>query len=265
MSVMSVSDDCSLNDISTESSLNSEDNWEYIRETEPRRFRPETPPLWSTDPPVCANWRGEDLPPTTLRWGTTEYFKKQLEMSKANECTDMKVLCPEDNGSGEREFNMHQVIVLPQVPFFARQASRENDDGKRGELVVRLSGVKAGVFELIREYLYLGSGINHGQPSYENYYDYTHAVNLLEFQVLFENVAIHFLIQNPLRRETQDLCDELSDRIPACVISYVTQFRSWWSHETAEGMPNAEQLQALMADKPFDRYFYLWARLPFRF
>ena len=138
----------------------------------------------------------------------------------------------------------------------------QNDDGKRGELVVRLTDVTAGVFELLREFLYLGSG---GEPSYENYYDYMHAVNLLEFQVLFENVAIHSLIQNPLRRETQDLCGELSDRIPACVISYVTQFCSWWSHETAEGMPNAERLEALMANKPFDSYFELWARFPYRF
>ena len=124
MLAMSVSDDCSLSDISEY--YNSEDNWEYnIRETELRRFRPETPPLWSSTPPDSPYFCGENLPPTTLRWGTTEYFKKQLETSKANEDTDMKVLCQEDNGSGEREFNMHMVIVLPQVPFFAWQASRK--------------------------------------------------------------------------------------------------------------------------------------------
>ena len=219
-------------------------------------FRPESPPLWSCAPPDYPDFRRE-TPEISLHClgGTTEYFEKQLEMSKASEGTDMKVFCPEDDGSGEREFNMHTVIVLPQVPLLAGKATFKNGRRKRGKLKFRLTGVKASVFELIREYIYTGRG---GEPTSENYYDYMHAVNLLQIQILFEKQALYALLQNPLRQETQDLCDQLSDRIPASVISYVTEFRSWWSQETAEGMPNAERLEALMESKPFDRFFESW-------
>ena len=179
--------------------------------------------------------------------GDSEVTLQQFEMAKGGVGTDMRVICTTDDGGSTREILAHTVIVLPMIPFFQAKGSYEEAEGSRRELVSDLREVSASNFEKILRWVYTGTG---GFPTAENFYEYMHAVNLLQVDSLW-TMCLCALIKNPLHKDALRLCDEFSERMPKNHPKYIKDFREWWGRETADGQPHKERLEKIMFSKSF--------------